>query len=136
MEGNNCNDKGGWMHVAFISMSDPKEDCPSALQQHMYPNLNHSVGGRPKPSGAGCKSMSFTSYGINYMTVYDQIRGYQFNSNNSFYPNVVGSTDINVDGYSITYGNPQQHHIWFYVCVLEQHLQFGIFSDSCPCNQR
>lgn len=32
MEGNNCNDEGGWMHVAFINMSDPSKDCPSALR--------------------------------------------------------------------------------------------------------
>ena len=137
MEGNNCNDEGGWMRVAFINMSDPKEDCPSALQQHIYPNLTHSVCGRPKPSGAGCISMSFSSYGVNYTTVCGRIRGYQFNSNDGFYPNVGGSADINgvyVDGYSITYGNPRQH-IWSYACGLEQHLQFGIFSDSCPCNQ-
>ena len=65
------------------------------------------------------------------------MRGYQFHSNDGFYPNVGGNADINgiyVDGYSITYGNPRQH-IWSYACGLEQHLQFGIFSDSCPCNQ-
>ena len=65
-----------------------------------------SVCGRPKPSGAGCNSMTFSSYGINYTTVCGRMRGYQYDSNDAFYPNVGGSADINgiiVDGYSINY---------------------------------
>ena len=137
MEGNTCGGAGGWTRVAFINMSDPSEECPSALQRHVYPNLNHSVCGRLKPSGAGCNSMSFSSYGINYTTVCGRMRGYQFNSNDGFYPNAgTGSADINglyVDGYSITYGNPRQH-IWSYACGLQQYTYIYPMY-SCPCNQ-
>ena len=137
MEGNTCGGAGGWTRVAFINMSNPSEECPSALRRHVYPNVNHSVCGRPKPSGAGCNSMSFSSYDINYTRVCGRIRGYQFCSNDAFYPNVGGSADINglyVDGYSITYGIPRQH-IWSYAGGLEQRLKFGIMEFLCPCNQ-
>lgn len=138
MDGLNCGGAGGWTRVAFINTSDPLTDCPPSLQKYLYPNLDHPICGRVQSNIATCNGVFFSSYGINYTTVCGRIRGYQFNSNDGFYPHVgVGSADINdiyLDGISITYDYPRQH-IWSYAGGLEQRREHGSINVQCPCNQ-
>ena len=48
-----------------------------------------------------------------------QLRGYQFGSQNGFYPYYSNPSltidDLYVDGVSITYGSAPRRHIWTYV---------------------
>ena len=137
MVGIHCGESGGWTRIAFLDMTDPEAVCPSAIQIHQYPNLNHPLCGRPKPSEPGCESIYYSSHGVSYSSVCGQMKAYQFNSNDAFTPNVGGLADIDhqyVDGYSITYGYPR-NHIWTYAGGLEQKLQFGNYGLQCPCNQ-
>ena len=75
MEGINCDEEGGWTRVAYLNMTEPGTNCPSELTQTGYIDINHDVCGC---SGAGCDSIIFSTYNLNYTKVCGQIRGYQF----------------------------------------------------------
>ena len=127
MEGINCDEEGGWTRVAYLNMAEPDTTCPSGLTQAEYSNINHDVCGR---SGAGCDSIIFSTYSLNYTKVCGQIRGYQFNSPDAFTTGTSNIDSYYVDGVSITYGSNPRQHIWTYVGGLtETRLDIWV----CPC---
>ena len=128
MEGINCDEEGGWTRVAYLNMTEPGTTCPSGLRQAGYININHDVCGR---SGAGCNSIIFSTYSLNYAKVCGQIRGYQFATPDAFNTGTSNIDSHYVDGVSITYGSNPRQHIWTYVGGwAETRLDLL----GCPCN--
>ena len=111
-------------------MTEPGTTCPDGLATQNYNNINHSVCGI-NLSGAGCKSIFFSTKGLNYSKVCGQIRGYEYHSPDAFHGSLsVGLDSYYVSGYSITQGNPRQH-IWTYAGgVFQNHYS----EYDCPCN--
>ena len=113
-----CNSSGGWMRVAYLNMSDPKEVCPPGFR--LYEENGVRACGRPVSSPAGyCQSVKFPSYSISYSQVCGRVIGYQYGTPNAIEP--YGGYNINaayVDGISITCGNPRKH-IWTFMAALQ-----------------
>ena len=135
MEGNNCDDKGGWMRVDYINMSESGATCPPSLTQQQYNNIDHDVCGLPN---SGVFSHTFLStQGIGYSKVCGQLRGYQYQSPDAFYGNNIES--CYVDGISITYGSSPHRHIWTYrlhvtnvLMQTEKYTYCCFITDNAP----
>ena len=104
------NVAGGWTRVAWINMTDSKDNCPSNLTTLTSPKRMCTRAISP-----GCTSVFFSSLDISYTSVCGQAIGYQLLSPDGL--DAVGTTKtINhpyVDGISITYNSPR-YHIWTY----------------------
>ena len=128
LEGINCDGEGGWTRVAYLNMTEPGTTCPSGLTQSGYIDINHDVCGR---SGAGCDSIIFSTYSLNYTKVCGQIRGYQFGTPDGLNTGTSNIDSHYVDGVSITYGSNPRQHIWTYVGGWAETSLDGY---GCPCN--
>ena len=118
-----CGSSDGWMRVAHLDMSDPKQHCPSTLQ--LYQRGNVRACGR-NPRFKGCKTVgSFKSHGIKYSEVCGRITGYQYYSPDGF-TNTYVSGSVYAEGVGLTYGNPSKH-IWTFAAA---HYASSV---NCPC---
>ena len=134
MEGSNCDDKGGWMRVGYINMSEPGATCPSGLNSYFFSNINYPLCDRTHPLNSGCNSTIFSTFGFNYSQVCGQVRGYQLGNVDGIYDNNGGSPSLEgayVDGVSITCGSNPRHHIWTYIAG---QRETGQTQEACPCN--
>ena len=50
MEGSNCDDKGGWMRLVYLNMSEIGATCPSGLISYFFQNFSYPLCDRPHPS--------------------------------------------------------------------------------------
>ena len=64
MEGSNCDDKGGWMKVGYLNMSEPNTTCPSELSLWQFNNIDHGLCGQPMSS-----SVIYSVHAIPYSKV-------------------------------------------------------------------
>ena len=140
MEGSNCDGKGGWMRVGYINMSEHGATCPPGLTLHQYNNIDHGLCSRPVSSSGSSASVFFSTYGVIYNKVCGRVIGYQYESPDSFPPNLGGGylynpniDNIYVDGVSITYDNNPRKHVWTLGVgwVADNAI---VYSLSCPCN--
>ena len=138
MEGSNCDDKGGWMRVGYLNMSESGASCPSGLTLWMFDNINHGLCGRPMSS-----SIIYSVHDVHYSKVWGQIRGYQFGVPDGFPPLHVTNTIPNiencntyVDGVTITYGRNPHKHNWTYACGSRETTGGNASKRPyvCPCN--
>ena len=126
MEGTNCGGTGGWTRVAAIDMTLPNEKCPPGLDEGMY-GTKRLCGNR----GSGCKSTSFSNYGIPYREVCGFVAGYQYKTPDAFHGTSANIEGAYLDGISITYGKSPRKHIWSYAAGVSANRNAG---DTCPCN--
>ena len=130
---NQCGD-GLWYRVAYLNMSDPSQQCPSAWREYTSDGIR--VCARPSSSGASCPG---TLYPVNhqYSKVCGRVIGYQFGSPSAFEMAVINSlTIINeayLDGIGITHGSPR-NHIWSYAAGASERNRQGCFHINCPCS--
>ena len=82
MEGSNCDDKGGWMRVGYVNISEPGATCPPCLTQQQYNNVDHDMCGLP--NSCAFSHTFFSTQGVGYSNVYGQLRGYQYQSPDAF----------------------------------------------------
>ena len=127
-----CNSGGGWMRVAYLNMSDPKEECPPGFR--LYEEDEVRACGRPSSSPAGyCQSVKFPSYSISYSQVCGKVIGYQYATTDAIDPyggyNISGAY---VDGVSLTRGNPRQH-IWTFMAATQENVCNDNCRHECPC---
>ena len=118
---------GEWCRVAYLNMSDPTQQCPSAWRE--YNTSGVRACGRPSTSGGSCPA---TAYSINfqYRRVCGRVVGYQYGSPDGFH-----SGNINqryVDGISITRGSPRQH-VWTYAAGVTESSSAHAHVN-CPCS--
>ena len=98
---------GLWYRVAFLNMSDPSQQCPSAWR--LVTTNGVRACGRPASSGTSCNG-TFYSATSEYQRVCGRVIGYQDNTPDAFqnkYNNTINSAYM--DGVSITYGQPRNH---------------------------
>ena len=135
MEGSNCDDKGGWMRVGYLNMSEPNALCSPGLYTYNFNSTDHPLCDRFNSSSGSCNSTFFSTRGISYQHICGQVRGYQYRIADGIYPNDDNSNDsidgYYVDGVSITHGSNPRKHIWTYICG---QFEEGTNYQNCPCN--
>ena len=99
---------GLWYRVAFLNMSDPSQQCPSAWR--LVTTNGVRACGRPVSSESSCNGTRYSAT-IEYQRVCGRVIGYQDKSPDGFLNADRSINDIYMDGVSITYGQPR-NHIW------------------------
>ena len=127
-----CGD-GLWYRVAYLNMSDPTQQCPSAWR--LYNTSRVRACGRPVTSRQSCPA-TFYPTGRQYRKVCGRISGYQLGSPDAFFQFIRPSSidDSYVDGVSITHGTPNSH-IWTFAAGVTERDGAGHLSH-CPCSGR
>ena len=117
---------GRWWRVAYLNMSDPSQQCPSAWRE--YNTNGVRVCGRPatsRPARESCPAITYFT-GYQYNRICGRVIGYQIGTPDAF----DTDNDTEFDGINITYG-AQHNHVWSYVA--------GLFDtrnslSNCPCS--
>ena len=115
MDRQGCNSTGGWTRVAYLNMTDPTQQCPSAWREITSPirtcgrDTNHS----------GCDTVIFSTNGIQYSNVMGRVVGYQYGNPEAF-------ADTDVDGVMITQATLTRH-IWSFAAERNDN-------SYCPCS--
>ena len=119
-----CGGSFGWRCVAYLDMSDPSQQCPSAWREITTP---HRVCGRS--SGSSCEGLTYSTGSEQYDQVCGRIIGYQIGSTNSFEVSSHIDTPY-FEGVGVTHGSPRQH-IWSFAAGFDE----GTYSrfSTCPC---
>ena len=118
---------GEWHRVAYLNMSDPTQQCPSAWSEYNTGGVRAC--GRPSSSGTSCAAMTY-SIDFQYKRVCGRVVGYQFGTPDGFHP--TGTIDVAyADGVSITSGSPREH-VWTYVAGICENCSYG--ASLCPCS--
>ena len=126
--------EGPWRKVAYLNMSDPTEQCPSAWR--LYSTNGVRACGRPATSSQSRPATSYPT-GRQYTKVCGRVIGYQVATPGAFHivhitPRPSSVDDTYVDGVSITYGNPRKH-IWTYAAGVTEGRYVGGAGPDCPC---
>ena len=124
----NCG-AGLWYRVAFLNMSDPSQQCPSAWR--LVTTNGVRACGRPVSSESSCNGTFYSA--INeYQRVCGRVIGYQQGTPDGFgHMNRGSINDAYLDGVSITYGQPRKH-VWSYAAGYTENSASSITSN-CPC---
>ena len=116
------------MRVANLDMTDPTQNCPAGFQLIDRTSPPLRTCGRPGP--AGCVSMAFQTYGVNYSHVCGRVIGYQHQSPDAFHRSNIDLTYV--DGISLTHGQSPRKHIWTFAGAIDET---STGSGVCPCTQ-
>ena len=134
-----CSGTGGWTRVAYLNMTDPSQQCPSAWTLQTRSSEPRRLCGRSS-SVAGCDSVTYSTFGMNYSYVCGRVTGYQGGSPDAFYLYGQVSQTIEgyyVDGVSLTHGSPgARQHIWTFAGGLAENNPSSYPRYSCPCADR
>ena len=114
----------GWRRVAYLDMSDPSQQCPSAWQEITTP---HRVCGT---TSSGCVGVNYTTGSEQYEQVCGRIIAYQSGSPDAFYGASSSINTYYVDGVSVTRGSPRQH-IWTFAGGVDEQTSYSY--ATCPC---
>ena len=132
---------GGWSRVAYLDMTDPTQQCPSAWREITEParacGRTNETSTSPATSRiGGCSSASFSTYDISFSHICGRIIGYQFGSpdafaayTRSFYTRIE---DPYFDGVVITRGT-EKEHVWTFSGSVSERNHEDLFDDVCPC---
>lgn len=127
----NCG-TGLWHRVAFLNMSDPIQQCPSAWREVTSSGIRTCA--RPNSTKGGCAE---TMYPVNrhYSRVCGRVIGYQVGSPAAFRSDrPLASTSVNdiyVEGISITLGI-NRTHVWSYAAGSSTLTNCSY--TGCPCS--
>ena len=127
-----CGD-GLWKRVAYLNMSDPLEQCPSAWR--LYSTNGIRACRRPDTSRQSCPAVVYPT-GQHYQRVCGRIIGYQVATPAAFssahadqQPTTLD--DPYVDGVSVTHGHPREH-IWTFAAGITEGI--SSLDADCPCS--
>ena len=121
---------GQWYRVAFLNMSDPSQQCPSAWR--MFNTKSVRACGRTDTSSASCPGVLYST-GREYRRVCGRIVGYQLNSSDGFNDMNSSIDAAYMDGVSVTLSKIPPQHIWSYVAgVTERSTMHTMY--NCPCS--
>ena len=126
----NCG-PGLWHRVAYLNMSDPSQQCPSAWREYNNSGFRSCI--RPQTSSGSCPGTSYTT-GQQYSKVCGRAIGYQIGITTAFGHLAINQTidSYYVYGVSITHGLPR-NHIWTFAAGLSEIDHFGQ-QYNCPCS--
>lgn len=124
----------GWLRIANLNMTDPREQCPSSLTLKNTETSKRLCGrGQDDP---GCSSVFYRTHGIRYQRICGLVIGYQFSSTNAFFAydfdNSLTLDGYYVDGVSITHGSSPRKHVWTFAAARDE-----VSADAhvCPCTR-
>ena len=120
-----CDGSTGWRPIAYLNMSDPSQQCPSAWKEIPTP---HRVCGR---QSGNCEGVTYTTGNEQYDQVCGRIIGYQLSTPDAFRGSSRSIDSNYLDGVSVTHGSPRQH-IWSFAGGLDEESTVHPAS-SCPC---
>ena len=132
-----CGGSSGWNRIAFLDMSDPTEQCPSAWREVTTSTVAARSCGGVTIGDQTCDSSTFPNIdGVEYSQVCGRMVGYQLSAPDAFRPYHEGSvTTIEgpyLDGVSLTHGlQGSRQHIWSFA-VGASEGSGG--TDACPCD--
>ena len=132
-----CSGTGGWTRVAYLNMTDPSQQCPSAWTLKTHSSEPRRLCGRDS-SVASCKSVMYNTFGMNYSHVCGRVIGYQSGIPDAF-ANYYSQTieGYYVDGVSLTHGSPEaRQHIWTFAGGYVENNPSSYPQWSCPCADR
>ena len=103
-------------------MTEHGATCPEGLALAKYGNINHGVCGMN--GDIGCHSTVFPTCGLNYTKVCGQIKGYQYQSPDAFFPFhgfsgtgvSAGIDSVYVYGVSITHAWNKSTEAYMDIC--------------------
>ena len=124
--------EGQWHKVAYLNMSDPSQQCPSAWRE--YNSNGVRACGRPESESGSCPATIYST-GRQYNRVCGRVIGYQVGSTDAFALNALGQTidSYYVYGVSITHGNPR-NHIWTLAGGVTDATLSTFLGLNCPCS--
>ena len=122
--GYSCGESTSWRRVAYLNMSDPSQQCPSAWQETTTP---HRVCGT---TSSGCAGVTYSTGSVQYDQVCGRIISYQFGSPDAFGGSGSSIDTYYVDGVSVTCGSPRQH-IWTFAAGVDEQTRY--YGSTCPC---
>ena len=132
-----CNSTGWWTRVAYLNMTDPSQQCPSAWSQRSSNSKPRRLC-RMTRSGRGCESVTYSTFGMNYSHVCGRVIAYQDSTPDAFdHPASQTIEGYYVDGVSLTHGSPgSRQHIWTFAAGLVENNPSSYPQWSCPCADR
>ena len=119
---------GEWRQVAYLNMSDPTQQCPSAWREYNTGGVRAC--GRPDTNGGSCETTIYPTT-VQYARVCGRVIGYQFGSPDGFNTNTIDQEYV--DGVSITHGSPR-NHIWSYAAGVSENSPSVATVNNCPCS--
>ena len=124
----------GWRRVAFLNMTDPKQNCPQGLNLTDYSIRSC---GRGHTGYIDCSSVTFPVDGPQYSQVCGRAIAHRWGRIYAFYGYHSGGQTFNgayVDGLSLTHGSPRTH-IWTFASGLFNGTGGNSYSNfRCPCD--
>ena len=128
---------GPWTRVAYLNMTDPSQQCPSAWTLQTRTSEPRRLCGK-RSSGRGCDSVTYSTLGINYSHVCGRVIAYQYGTPDAFANSASQTIENNyVDGMSLTHGSPgSRQHIWTFAAGIVENNPSSHPSNSCPCADR
>ena len=131
-----CGCTGGWTRVAYLNMTDPSQQCPSAWTLKTHSSEPRRLCGRDS-SSASCKSVTYSTFGVNYSHVCGRVVGYQSGVPDAFANPSQTIEGYYVDGVSLTHGSPgARQHIWTFAAGYVENNPSSYPQWSCPCADR
>ncbi len=126
-----CGNRGGWMKVADIDMTNLNHQCPVGFKLITRTTPPYRACGRPDRL-SGCISTTFATNGARYSRVCGRILGYQIGSPDAFNGQSRGIDSYYIDGISLTHGQSPRKHIWSFVGAVDEGSSFP--GSICPCS--
>ena len=78
-----CNTTGVWTCVAYFNMTDPSQQCPSGWTLQTRSSEPRRLCGRSS-SGGSCKSVTYSTFGMNYSHVCGRVTAYENDTPDAF----------------------------------------------------
>ena len=122
---------GQWHRIAFLNMTDPSQQCPSAWREYNTSGIRAC--GRPYSTNGSCLGVTYGTESMTYSRVCGQVIGYQIGSPDAFNKRLfLNPENIDMDGINISWLGVPHHHIWSYVGGLSENSSLHSGSN-CPC---
>ena len=124
--------EGEWHQVAYLNMSDPSHQCPSAWREYSESGLGIRTCRRPQSPSGSCHG-TFYSTGRQYSKVCGRAIGYQIGGTDAFSSGAERQTidSYYVYGISVTHGQPR-NHIWTFASGISEGGYIQQY--NCPCS--
>ena len=119
---------GQWHRIAFLNMSDPTQQCPSAWRE--YNTSGVRACGRTYSTEGSCSSVTYTAENLVYSRVCGQLVGSQVGSPDAF-SKQLRNPYIDIDGVNITRLGTPHYHIWSFAGGLSEDSSLHRESN-CP----
>ena len=120
-----------WTRVAYLNMTDPSQQCPSAWTLQTHTSEPRRLCGK-RSSGASCDSVTHSTFGINYCHMCGRVIAYQYGVPDAFF----NSQSQTIEGFYVdgTHGPPgSRQHIWTFAAGIVENNPSLYPLHSCPC---